>query len=250
MCNAHLTFSIDKTIDNVIKLIDMNKYNQTLVITIVFSLLFFGLLFILLLFFKKLSIQRETKLKEMLENNETRGKALLVYKKREKISNKAMEISKYYLIIFSLFCIFLSIYMLSIEMKNNKLYSIENFKYVIVFMLGLYFFFNGIINIIKEYLYKIYLVHNYEEYKILLTNNNNKLFGTVKVINKNKFSIYIFWNIFDEQENNICCRAFYIFLKKVIGTENIVMNKVIEDIKKYGFGKIKYFKEYDIKIIE
>jgi hypothetical protein len=103
--------------------------------------------------------------------------------------------------------------------------------------------------IVGEYVYKKYLIYDGDKYKILLTNGNDELYGNIKIISKNKYTIYISWNIYDAHNNYICGLSANLFLKEENRIKNKILEKIIENIKKYRIGRKRYFEKYNITIV-
>ena len=128
----------------------------------------------------------------------------------------------------------------------NRIKLIEDIKYLIIILMGLYFLFIGLKELILNYYFNKYLVQIDEIYNILLVKGNDKLYGTIKINNINKFTIYVSWYIHDEQKNYIYSISDNIYKKSI---KDKILEKIIIKIKKYRIGRIKYFKDYNITIL-
>ena len=82
----------------------MDKYIQVLILTIILCIVFLSIFFILIILFKKYIYRKYEKFEEMLNNDETKDKALLILNKRENISKRANIVSKYCIPIFGFIC--------------------------------------------------------------------------------------------------------------------------------------------------
>jgi len=220
----------------------MDKYIQVLILTIIFCI-FFSILLVSIILFKKYVYRKHKDFEEMLNNDETKDKALLILNKRENISKRANIVFKYCIPIFGFLCFLIGIYMFLI----NGIKLIEDIKYLIIILMGLYFLFIGLKELILDYYFNKYLIQIGEIYNILLVKGNDKLYGTIKINNINKYTIYVSWNIFDEQKNNICGKSDNIYIKERI--KDKILGKIINKINKYRIGRVKYFKDYYITIL-
>jgi hypothetical protein len=220
----------------------MDKYIQVLILTIIPCIIFFSILLVSIILFKKYVYRKHKDFEEMLNNDETKDKALLILNKRENISKRANIVFNYCIPIFGFLCFLLGIYMFLID--GIKL--IEDIKYLIIILMGIYFLFIGIKELILNYYFYKYLVQIDEIYNILLVKGKDKLYGTIKINNINKYTIYVSWYIYDEQKNNICGKSDNIYIKERIKEK--IIEKIINKINKYRIGRVKYFKDYNITI--
>ena len=220
----------------------MDKYIQVLILTIILCIIFLSILFVLIILFKKYVYRKHEDFEEMLNNDEKRDKALLILNKRENLSKIANIVLKYCIPICGFLCFLLGIYMFIINGVN----LIEDIEYLIIIFMGIYFLFIGVKELFLKYYSKKYSVQNGEIYNILLVKDKEKLFGTIKINNINKFTIYVSWYIHGEQKNNIYSISDNIYKKRI---KDKILEKIIIKIKKYRIGRIKYYKDYNIKIL-
>jgi heme/copper-type cytochrome/quinol oxidase subunit 3 len=132
----------------------MDKYFQVMVLSIILSVIFLGIIFMLFLRLKRILDGKQKEFEKMLNNEETKNQALLILNKRKNRSEKAMVFSKYYLLFSGLLCISLGIYMFCLETIPNENYSIKIIKCILTVIIGLYFLFTSLRQIVGEYINK------------------------------------------------------------------------------------------------
>lgn len=223
----------------------MSKSVQVIILSIILCIIFFSILISLLFLVRKRACKKHLEFEKLLNNVETKNNALLILNKRENIYRKIFILLKYYFLVLGILFILLGVYLFHYSNFN----SIEIMKSIVIIITGFYFLFIGLKDIITEIIYKKCLVNDGEEINVELTNENKILFGKIKIINSNKYTVYVSWNIYDDKNNNICYVASNIFQKNEERTKNKLLEKIIEKIRKYRIGRKKYFKDYIIKIL-